>query len=240
LVNDPRLVIEQYSIADPDICSCLQILAAICPFCGLLGYLTPRLIDNYSGGNPVAAGKAYAINVVGCILGPLFACYLLLPFISERHALTLLALPLLFLWLTWTGLRFTRGNLLKGLLLAVVAGGYLFSEDFEKFMSQTNQRTVVRRDYAAAVISCQDHTNKLLLVNGFDMTRMTPITKFMVHLPLAFEKKRPESALVICFGMGPSFRSALSWDIDTTAVELVPSVPKAFGFYHADAAQYVS
>jgi spermidine synthase len=28
----------------------------------------------------------------------------------------------------------------------------------------------------------------------------------------------------------------LSWDIDTTTVELVPSVIKAFGFYHADAA----
>src|SRR5208282_4147754 len=41
--------------------------------------------------------------------------------------------------------------------------------------------------------------------------------------------------LVICFGMGTTYRSALSWNIDTTAVELVPSVPKMFGFYHADA-----
>src|SRR5258706_496563 len=36
--------------------------------------------------------------------------------------------------------------------------------------------------------------------------------------------------------MGTSYRSALSWDIETTAVELVPSVKEAFGFYHADAA----
>jgi len=43
------------------------------------------------------------------------------------------------------------------------------------------------------------------------------------------------SCLIICFGMGTSFRSAVSWHTDTTAVELVPSVPKAFGFYHADA-----
>ena len=79
--------------------------------------------------------------------------------------------------------------------------------------------------------------NKWLLVNGIGMTKLTPITKFIAHLPLAFHKDPPESALVICFGMGTTFRSAMSWDIDTTAVELVPSVTKAFGFYHADAAR---
>jgi len=57
----------------------------------------------------------------------------------------------------------------------------------------------------------------------------------MVHLPLALQKEKPSSALIICFGMGTSYRSALSWDVDTTAVELVPSVTNAFGFYHADA-----
>jgi hypothetical protein len=36
--------------------------------------------------------------------------------------------------------------------------------------------------------------------------------------------------------MGTTYRSALSWNIETTAVELVPSVADAFGFYHADAA----
>jgi spermidine synthase len=59
----------------------------------------------------------------------------------------------------------------------------------------------------------------------------------MVHLPLAFHQGKPESVLVVCFGMGTTYRSALSWDIDTTTVELVPSVIKTFGFYHADAAR---
>jgi len=66
---------------------------------------------------------------------------------------------------------------------------------------------------------------------------LTPITKFMIHLPLVLHRGKPESALVICFGMGTTYRSALTWDIDTTTVELVPSVTKAFGFYHADADQ---
>ena len=34
--------------------------------------------------------------------------------------------------------------------------------------------------------------------------------------------------------MGTCFRSLLSWDIDSTAVELVPSVPRLFGFFHPD------
>jgi spermidine synthase len=75
----------------------------------------------------------------------------------------------------------------------------------------------------------------ILLVNGIGMTRLTPITKFMVHLPLAFHSAKPQSVLVICFGMGTTFRSALTWGIDTTTVELVPSVTKAFPFYHPDA-----
>jgi spermidine synthase len=54
----------------------------------------------------------------------------------------------------------------------------------------------------------------------------------MVHVPLALAGGHPKNALVICFGMGTSFRSALSWGIPVTAVELVPSVPGLVGFYH--------
>ncbi len=34
--------------------------------------------------------------------------------------------------------------------------------------------------------------------------------------------------------MGTTFRSMMSWDLRTTAVELIPSVPKLFGYFHAD------
>jgi spermidine synthase len=74
----------------------------------------------------------------------------------------------------------------------------------------------------------------LLLVNGQGITGLVPATKMMAHLPLAFLSHPPKDALAICFGMGTSFRSLLSWDIPVTAVELVPSVPRVFGFFHAD------
>src|SRR5438132_6140024 len=71
------------------------------------------------------------------------------------------------------------------------------------------------------------------------MTGLTPVTKYMAHLPLAFMSRPPQNGLVICFGMGTSFRSMLSWGISTTAADLVPSVPALFGYYHADATKLV-
>jgi predicted membrane-bound spermidine synthase len=61
----------------------------------------------------------------------------------------------------------------------------------------------------------------------------------MAHLPLAFLERAPEKGLVICFGMGTTFRSMLSWGIHTTAVDLVPSVPAVFGYFHADGPEIV-
>ena len=62
----------------------------------------------------------------------------------------------------------------------------------------------------------------------------------MAHLPLAFLDHAPKNALAICFGMGTSFRSLLSWNIPVTAVELVPSVPRLFWYFHSDAPQLLS
>src|SRR6266446_916144 len=91
-----------------------------------------------------------------------------------------------------------------------------------------------RRDYEATVIATDSRGIKELLINGVGITSLTPITKVMVHLPLSFLAAPPRSVLVICFGMGTSFRSALSWNVPSTVAELVPSVPHLFGFYHPD------
>jgi spermidine synthase len=79
-----------------------------------------------------------------------------------------------------------------------------------------------------------------LLVNGHGMTELTPVTKMMAHLTLASLDHQPRSALIICFGMGTTFRSVVSWGISATAVELVPSVPRLFAYYHPDAAQVLA
>jgi spermidine synthase len=67
------------------------------------------------------------------------------------------------------------------------------------------------------------------------MTKLNPITKMMAHLTLASLDHTPRRALIMCFGMGTTFRSVMTWNISGTAVELVPSVPNLFSYYHADA-----
>jgi spermidine synthase len=215
------------------------LLISISPVCIILGYLTPRLIDEYAAGQPRDAGNAYAINVMGCILGPLVASYVLLPNMGERYALILLSSPFLILCLPFTAVL-TRWQRVGATATAGIAlvWSLFFAVDFEGLCVRTQENTIIRRDYAASVISYGDsNLKKRLLVNGIGMTVLTPVTKCMVHLPLAFHKGRPESALLICFGMGTTYRSALSWNIETMAVELVPGVKEAFGFYHADAPQ---
>ena len=242
LADDPRIVLEHFWTGDIDPASAVILLGSICPLCALLGYLTPSLIDEYAAGQPRRAGQAYAINVLGCILGPLMGCYLLLPLISERSALILLGLPFVIFWLVLCGSQswFRRAGF--GLVLvAVLVRAVYFSEDFEDSLFKKYENTAVRRDYMASVISFRsERSEKWLLVNGIGMTRLTPITKFIAHLPLAFHRGQPKSMLVICFGMGTTYRSALSWDMDVTAVELVPSVTKTFGFYHADAEKFIN
>jgi spermidine synthase len=212
------------------------VLLSICPFCAALGYLTPGLIDSYALGDPQQAGRAYAVNVFGCILGPLFASYLLLPWLGERIGLVVLGAPFLLLFIltakslpTWY--RWASGAISSALLV----WSLLYSVDFARFVSRNFENTEIRRDYAASVVSTGRDLEKRLFVNGIGMTSLVPATKFMAHLPLAFHTGEPESVLIICFGMGTSYRSALSWNVQTTAVELVPSVKEAFGFYHADA-----
>ncbi len=241
LANNPRFVVAHYWSNSVNVISVIILLASICPFCAVLGYLTPGLIDEYAAGHPTGAGRAYAINVLGCILGPLFACYILLPHLSERYALILLSLPFLVFLLFFFKPRLPWRRMGAGLAVgAVLIWASSGSEDYEGMLFKTEKHTTVRRDYAASVISFGEGWRRSLLVNGVGMTKLTPITKFMVHLPLAFHQGKPESALVICFGMGTTYRSALSWDIDTTVVELVPSVTKAFGFYHADTADILN
>ncbi|MFH1148753.1 MAG: hypothetical protein V1736_13770, partial [Pseudomonadota bacterium] len=94
---------------------------------------------------------------------------------------------------------------------------------------------IVRRDHTATVVSIGQGMQRRLLVNGISITYLTPITKVMAHLPLAYCEGKPQSALVICLGMGTTYRSLLSWDVNTTAAELVPSVKNALGYYVDDA-----
>jgi spermidine synthase len=218
-------------------------LLSIAPFCAVQGYLTPMLVDALGRGDPVRGGRAYALNILGSVIGPLLAAYVLLPTVGARWAMLLLALPYAGFGaqaLVKAAPRMSswqRSAAVAVGLFVLVVGGYtgLFQRSFEEGGHLRN--AVVRRDHTATVISAGAGMRRMLLVNGYGMTVLTTSTKVMAHLPLASLDHAPKKALVIAFGMGSTFRSLLSWDIEATAVELVPSVAGAFEFYHDDAGE---
>jgi spermidine synthase len=231
LTADPRVAIS----------SMLRVPLGIAAFSGILGFLTPMLVDRFAAGDPDRAGVAYAFNVAGCIVGPLIAGFGLLPYLDERYALVILAFPwaLIALGFAWfrregSAARFTAARAtLSGVALlvsfALIFGTHSYVEQFPG--------AVVRRDSTATVFAAGDGMQKVLVVNGMNMTVLTPVTKLIAALPLVFLNHPPQNALVICFGMGTTHRSMLSWGIDSTAVDLVPSVPSLFSYYHSDAAE---
>ncbi len=214
----------------------------IVPFSAILGFLTPMLVDHWSGGDPDRGGRAYAVNVLGAILGPLLAGFWILPQFGDRWGLCVMPLPLFLVGfvvsqksseaparaqVSWQRRAVFAGVVVLSIPLVAMTRG----------IGMADPQHVEKRDYTATVIATGRGMQKQLLVNGIGMTALTPNSKMMAHFPLALLDRPPQKGLAICFGMGTTFRSMLSWSIDSTVVELVPSVPQVFGYFHLDGPQ---
>ncbi|MGH7328186.1 MAG: hypothetical protein ACREJX_07530, partial [Polyangiaceae bacterium] len=222
--------------ADPriDFRPALRVLLGVAPFSAGIGFLTPMLVDRFSDGDPDRAGRGYAINVLGCIIGPLVSGFLLLPLVGERTSMLVFILP----WFVVGATRLkmdkasdAKTHAMRVAGLAVTLGIFFFTKDWET----TFPKREVLRDSTATVIATGEGMKRKIITNGVGMTYLTPITKMMAHITLSSLDHEPKNVLIICFGMGTTFRSSLSWGVDTTAVELVPSVPKFFWYFHSDA-----
>jgi spermidine synthase len=227
LTSDPR-----FPLNTP-----LRVLLGVGPFAGWIGYLTPMLVDRWAAGDPDRAGRAYAVNVLGCILGPLLSGFVLLPLVGERVAMLLFVLP----WIAMAFLPSRSGQPSATSMSQRIAAHASVLAALALFFTTKNFETLfpdreVLRDSTATVIATGTGMHKRLLTNGIGITQLTPITKMMAHLTLASLPQPPRNALVICFGMGTTYKSVLSWGIPVTAVELIPSVPRLFSFYHSDGA----
>jgi spermidine synthase len=169
---------------------------------------------------------------LGCILGPLLAGFLLLPLLGERVSMLVLVLP--WLGMAIMGSKKKESGLYTATSAAIMLASltvFFFARDYEIFYNDG----ITLRDSTATVIASGQGMHKELLVNGIGMTVLTPVTKMMAHFTLSHLQQPPRNVLIICFGMGTTFRSAMSWGIPVT-VELVPSVPKLFTYYHPDSA----
>jgi spermidine synthase len=228
LTSDARLPLNSF----------LRVFLGVAPFASVIGFLTPMLVDRWSAGDPDRAGRAYAVNVLGCIVGPVISGFLLLPLAGEHLSMLVLVLPWFAVAATNSAVgqsRFLQRSRELGVVVAALAI-FVLTRDYE---AQYLQRKVLR-DSTATVIATGTGKQKTLIVNGVGMTILSPITKMMAHFTLASLEQPPRGSLVICFGMGTTFRSAISWGAPATVVDLVPSVPKLFTYYHPDGANVLA
>jgi spermidine synthase len=221
------------STSFPPIDGVVRVFLGLAPFCAILGLLTPALVDRQAGDDPARVARAYGVNLLGCLAGPLVAGFVLIPATGTRTAAIVLALPLFLVALAsrrrGRGWRAAAAAFLAvSAAIAICSSATLFEESFPAAQ--------VRRDHVATVVAAGEGMNRILYVNGVGMTVLTPVTKMMAHFPAAHlaPEGRPLDALVICFGMGTTFRSLASWRANVTAVELVPSVTELFGYFHPD------
>src|SRR3970282_1226354 len=112
-------------------------------------------------------GKVYAVNIIGCILGTLFAGYVLLLIVGIKLAFVTLSLPFVILFLFSSKSLFTFGR--KDLLCAmsgiiVIILSFFYSFSYEDIAIDSNSQ--VRRDYVATVVSSGQGMRKQLFTNG--------------------------------------------------------------------------
>jgi spermidine synthase len=81
LCADPRI-----AASDSFASGLARLAPGIAPFCAVVGFLTPMLVDQWSGGDPRRAGSVYAVNIIGCVAGPLLASFVLLPWLRGSES----------------------------------------------------------------------------------------------------------------------------------------------------------
>ena len=215
------------------------IIASIIPVSFLCGYLTPQIIDNACKDKPHLAAKAYIYNFAGCILGPLFAGYFLFPSVGLKLSFIILATSLALAVLLLLKDSILRSRLIGSAAFAICVLLMFVTVNYEDNAKKTG---VLYRDPIGYIAATGQGMTKALSVNGIGMTRLSMITKNMVHFPAAYHTASPaHSILIVCMGMGTTLRSAVAWPFDSiTQVELSPGVTRTFPYFHNDASKVLN
>jgi spermidine synthase len=189
------------------------------------------------------SGSLLAVNTTGAVLASLVVPFILMPTIGSPAVIALLAVVNAGLGISLALMSRPRAipSVLVGVativalaILATLPG--VIAQPNEYLIKKAGGRLFASaEDEIASVQAGQLSFTPELWVAGTSMTLLTVDAKLMPILPLI---ARPAStrALVVAFGMGTSFRAALTAGLRTDVVELVPSVPRMFGYYYQDAA----
>jgi spermidine synthase len=196
-------------------------------------------------------GLLLAANTVGVVIGTSAVPFLLLPLLGSPRSVVALALlnmglGIALLEVARDGQRARRwlpraacAAMAIGAVYSLIARPSFVADPTETKVSRDGDLFASTEDEVASVQAGRLGGQKHLWVCGTGMTAITIDARLMAILPIML---RPEadSMLVICFGMGSSFRSGLIGGVKVDGVELVPSVPKMLKYYYADGDQVLS
>jgi len=211
----------------------------------LLGALLPLAIRVCTGSLERAgadAGRIYAWNTLGAIGGSVATGFVLIPRFGTQLSFLLLVSANLVLSLVvglrlrwpapWTPLA-ALALVLAALGLSASGGSPILRRKVaERLGRQLDGRLELHyygEDQVASIgLARTPDGIERLVANGVPMTHWGLETLWMAHLPLAMVED-PHDVLVLCLGMGNTYRAATLHPVRVTAVELSPRVVEAYG-----------
>jgi spermidine synthase len=195
-------------------------------------------------------GDIYFLNTIGAILGSLITGFFLIHWLGVRGSFILMVglnllgglVLIVFNVKARGGIRLALAGTLSVILTLILL---TYSKDtFQKILIDRlnhlkiigkNSKVIYYREDTTANICAVESSRsaKNLLINSIPVTGNVLETKLMAHLPLLLHRN-PQKGLVICFGMGTTFRSAYLHGIDLKAAELVPNLVECFLLFYGD------
>jgi spermidine synthase len=207
-------------------------------FLGALFPLATALVAR--GGAPLgrSAGRVYAVNTLGAILGSLACAFVLIPTIGMWRTIELLvALGFLGAGAVVVATLAGRTRLLSALAVAIALAiavadrpGNVFRDTF---LPWPNMRLVFYAEGATDTVGVAEAQDQRMIIyedqRGTAATHTYPFNFFFGHLPMLLHPGTPRHVLHICFGVGNSLSAVASHDeverVDN--VELSPHVLEA-------------
>ncbi len=183
-------------------------------------------------------GRLYALNTAGCILGPLLACFLIIPRVGLTNGLLALAaveacLGLLIFWRAADSWRSAAGF---GLVCALGFGVILLTIPRGRGMQQLNpgERVVYYDEGPMATVSVVKNNFgfNTIYIDGVGVAGTDPLLqtdqKSLAHLPMLLAEN-PRRVLTVGFGSGGASYSYLLHDRleKVHCAEICPEVPRA-------------
>ena len=209
----------------------------------LLGVALPWTLE--AAADPQKAGRLYAVNTFGAVVGSLAAAWLLLPSVGFARTAWLLGAVTLGLGLLASGGSRWLPKLAAGAISLAVAVGFTSSVGRDRVQSvgALHSHEILAFDEGpdSTITVIQGPAGvRRLLIDGFSATseskQLAGYMEWMGHLPMLLHPD-PKRALVICFGTGQTANAVRRAnpeqldlvDVDETVFELAKYFPSNEG-----------